>query len=96
VSTIDIRAYHNLSHEDALTAAEELSCALAEKFDIDYGWDDEVINFERIGVHGQIFVHDKELRIQAHLGILLMMLKRPIEQEIYRYLAEHFGCTFDD
>ena len=94
--TIDIHAYHTLSHEEALAAAEELSCALAEKFDIDYGWDDEVINFERTGVHGQIFVKDSELRIQASLGIMLMILKRPIEQEIYRYLEEHFGCTFED
>lgn len=94
--TIDIHAHHNLSHEDALKAADELSCSLAEKFDIDYGWDDEVINFERIGVNGQIFVHDNELRIQANLGIMLMMLKGPIEQEIYRYLEKHFGCTFAD
>jgi len=46
-------------------------------------------------VHGQIEVKDTELRIQAHLGFLLMMLKAPIEQEIVRYLKEHFGCSFD-
>jgi putative polyhydroxyalkanoate system protein len=94
MSTIDIHAYHTLSHEDALTAADELSCDLAEKFGIDYGWDDEVIHFERPGVHGQIEVKDTELRIQAHLGFMLMMLKAPIEQEIVRYLEEHFGCSF--
>lgn len=96
MSTIDIRAYHALSHEDALTAADELSCDLAEKFGIDYGWEDDVINFERPGVHGQILVHDSELRIQASLGFMLMLLKGPIEQEIVRYLEEHFGCSFED
>lgn len=94
MSTIDIHAYHTLSHEDALNAADELSCDLAEKFGIDYGWDHEVIHFERPGVHGQIEVKDTELRIQAHLGFMLMMLKAPIEQEIVRYLEEHFGCSF--
>jgi putative polyhydroxyalkanoate system protein len=95
VSTIDIHAFHKLSHEEALNAADELSMDLAEKFGIDYGWDDEVIHFERPGVSGQILVKETELRIQANLGLMLMMLKRPIEQEIERYLEEHFGCCFE-
>lgn len=93
--TIDIHAHHTLSHEDALQAADELSCDLSEKFGINYGWEDEVIHFERPGVTGQILVQDSELRIQANLGLMLMMLKGPIEQEIFRYLEEHFGCSFD-
>jgi len=95
VSTIDIHAFHTLSHEEALNAADELSIDLAKKFGIDYGWEDEVIHFERPGVNGQILVQESELRIQANLGLLLMMLKTPIEQEIIRYLEEHFGCSFD-
>jgi len=94
VSTIDIHAHHQLSHEEALNAADELSCALAKKFDINYGWEDEVIHFERPGVHGQITIQQTELRIQAKLGFMLMMLKGPIEQEIVSYLREHFGCSF--
>jgi len=95
MANIDIRARHNLSHQEALAAADELSSDLAEKFGIDYGWDDEVIHFERPGVHGQILVQDNELRIQARLGIMLMLLKEPIEQEIMRYLETHFGCDFE-
>ena len=95
MSTIDIHAFHKLSHEEALNAADELSIDLAEKFGIDYGWDEEVINFERPGVSGQILVQETELRIQADLGFMLMMLKSPIEQEIMRYLKQHFGCSFD-
>ena len=94
LSTIDIHARHRLSHADAQRAADELSQDLAEKFGIDYGWDGDLIYFERPGVHGQIRVQDSELRIQAHLGFMLMMLKSPIEREIVRYLEEHFGCTF--
>ena len=95
MSTIDIHAHHTLSHEDALQAADKLSCDLSEKFGINYGWEDEVIHFERPGVNGQILVQNSELRIQANLGLMLMMLKSPIEQEIFRYLKEHFGCSFD-
>ena len=95
MSTIDIHAHHTLSHEDALTAADELSSDLAKKFGIDYGWEDEVIHFERPGVSGQITVNETELSIQANLGFMLMMLKGPIEQEIVSYLKEHFGCSFE-
>jgi len=96
VSSIDIHAFHKLSHEDALNAADELSADLARKFGIDYGWEDEVIHFERPGVSGRIVVGETELHIQAKLGFMLMMLKGPIEQEIVRYLETHFGCSFEE
>jgi putative polyhydroxyalkanoate system protein len=96
VSTIDIHAFHKLSHEEALNAADELCIDLAEKFGIDYGWQDEVIHFERPGVSGRIEVRETELRIRATLGFMLMLLKAPIEQEIVRYLEEHFGCSFEE
>ena len=73
-----------------------MSIDLAKKFGINYGWEDEVIHFERPGVNGTIQVQDTELRIQANLGLMLMILKRPIELEIVRYLEEHFGSCFED
>lgn len=94
MSTIDIHAHHTMSREDAQQAADDLSRDLAEKFSIDYGWDGDHIHFERPGVHGQIKVTDGEIHVQAHLGLMLMLLRGPIEEEVVRYLREHFGCTF--
>ena len=94
MSHIDIHAHHSMSHEAAQEAADELAADLSGKFGIDYGWDNDVIHFERPGVHGTIIVIDDEIRVQAYLGFLLVMMKSPIEQEIIRYLKEHFGCTF--
>ena len=53
MSQIDINAAHTLSREEAQAAADSLSQDLARKFDIDYGWDGDVIHFERPGVQGQ-------------------------------------------
>lgn len=94
MSTIDVHAKHDMSHEDAQEAADQLAQDLSEKFAIDYGWDGDEIHFERPGVHGQILVSKDEIHILAHLGLLLLMMKAPIEQEIHRYLKDHFGCTF--
>ena len=83
-----------MSVEDAQQAADELASDLAEKFEIDYGWEGDHIHFERPGVHGTITVREKEIRIKATLGIMLIFLKPLIEEEITQYLESHFGCTF--
>lgn len=96
MSHIDIQARHKLSHDEAVAAADELCVELANKFDIDYGWDEDTIHFERMGVNGSIAVLENEINIQAKLGFMLMMLKDPIEQEIVRHLQSHFGCDPDN
>jgi len=94
MSMIRISAAHQLKHADALQAAEDLASDLAEKFAIDYGWEKDVIHFERPGAHGSIEVGKHEIRITAQLGLLLIMLKGRIEDEIREYLQSHFDCTF--
>ena len=80
--------------EEAQKAADELASDLAEKFEINYGWDGDHIHFERPGVHGRITVRDNEIRIKATLGLMLIFLKPLIEDEITQYLQTHFDCTF--
>jgi putative polyhydroxyalkanoate system protein len=96
MSMIRISAAHHMEHANALQAAEDLASDLAEKFGIDYGWEEDVIHFERPGAHGSIEVGEYEIRITAQLGLLLIMLKGRIEVEIRRYLQSHFDCTFTD
>ncbi len=96
MSRIDICAHHEMDHAHAQEAADELAGDLARKFSIDYGWDENAIHFERPGVHGMINVGENEIRIQAELGIILVLLKSRIEEEIVSYLEEHFSCTFDN
>ena len=95
MSLIDIRAHHEMDHAHAQQAADDLAADLAEKFSIDYGWDEDIIHFERPGVHGMITVAENEIRIQAELGLFLTLLKGRIEEEIVSYLEQHFDCTFD-
>ncbi|MFC1719730.1 polyhydroxyalkanoic acid system family protein [Pseudomonadota bacterium] len=95
MSHIDVRARHSMSQKDAQVAANELAGDLANKFDIDYGWDGDHIHFERSGVHGVITVRENEIRIKAVLGLMLIFLKPRIEAEIVEYLETHFGCSFD-
>lgn len=94
MSDIDIHAHHQMGHAQAQQAADLLARDLSKKFSIDYGWEGDTIHFERPGVNGQILLVNDEIRVTAHLGLFLLMLKDPIEQEIHRYLEDHFACTF--
>ena len=80
--------------EEAQKAADELAGDLAEKFEINYGWEGDHIHFERPGVHGMITVRESEIKIKATLGLMLIFLKPLIEDEITEYLQNHFDCTF--
>lgn len=88
---IDIRHDHSLSLPKARKAVEEVAKKLAERFDIEYDWEGDTLNFARSGVDGKIALTDKDLRVTAQLGFLLSALKGPIESEIRRVLAERFG-----
>lgn len=88
--SIDIRHPHTLTPAKARKAVQEVADKLAERFGIDYEWDEDTLNFSRSGVDGKIDLKPKQLRVSAQLGFLLSALKGPIESEIRRVLEERF------
>ncbi len=90
MSQIDIRKSHSLDLDGAQRIADDLARDLADKFDIEYGWDGDMIVFERPGVHGQIQVDGECVHVRARLGFFLSYLKPAVEREIDRWLDEHF------
>jgi putative polyhydroxyalkanoate system protein len=91
MSSIDIRRKHTRPLKQARAAVERVAEHIAEKFDVEYGWNGNNLEFSRGGVDGQIAVSGKEVHVTATLGFLLMAIKGPIEREIERYLDEEFG-----
>ena len=92
MSRIDIRHAHALPKAQARKAIEEVAKKLAEKFEMDYDWDGDTLNFNRSGVDGKIDLAPKNLRVTANLGFLMSAFKGPIEAEIRRVLDERFGA----
>ena len=90
MSRIDIRHPHSLPKAKARKAVEDVAKKLAEKFDMDYDWDGDVLSFTRSGVDGHIALEAEELHVHAKLGFLTAMFKDPIEAEIQRVLKERF------
>ena len=90
MASIDIQHPHSKTPAQARKAVESMAKKLAERFDMDYGWDGDTLNFNRSGVDGKIALLADKLRVTANLGFLLSAMKGPIEQEIRRVLSEKF------
>ena len=90
MASIDIQHPHSKTPAQARKAIEGVAKKLAERFDMDYGWDGDTLNFSRSGVDGKIALLADKLRVTANLGFLLSAMKGPIETEIRRVLSEKF------
>lgn len=88
---IDIRHPHSMTRARARKAVEDVAKKLSERFDVEYAWDGDVLNFSRSGVEGAIALEPQQLHVTAELGFLLSAMKKPIETEIKRVLDERFA-----
>ena len=91
MSQIDIRRKHSRPLKEARAAIERVAEHIAGKFDVEYGWNGNTMEFSRGGVDGHIAVSGKEVHVTATLGFLLGAIKGPIEREIHQYLDREFG-----
>ncbi|VXB31161.1 Polyhydroxyalkanoic acid synthase [Luteimonas sp. 9C] len=87
---IDITHPHSLPPAKARTAVEAVAKKLSERFDMQYSWDGDTLNFSRSGVDGAIALLPQSLHVTAKLGFLLSAMQGPIEAEIRRVLSEKF------
>jgi putative polyhydroxyalkanoate system protein len=82
MASISITRKHSLSHKKAKEVAEKIAKDLRKRFDLDYEWHGDQVDFERPGVSGQMHVAKDQIKIDVQLGMLLGMLKPTIEREI--------------
>lgn len=90
MTDIDIRRRHALPLKEAKARVERIAERIAERFDVDYGWSGNTLQFTRSGVEGRIAVSAKDLHVAVRLGFLLFALKSSIEKEIDRVIDEQF------
>jgi putative polyhydroxyalkanoate system protein len=86
MASISITRRHKLSHKKAKEVAEKIAKDLNKRFDLDYEWNGDDIEFERPGVHGTMHVAKDSLDLDVSLGFLLIPLKPAIEKEIHAQL----------
>jgi len=82
MASISISRKHHLSHKKAKDVAETIARDLNRRFDLEYAWQGDHIEFERPGVTGTMHISKDELALDVKLGFLLTPLKPSIEREI--------------
>lgn len=86
MASISIAKKHHLSHRKAKDVAEKIAKDLNRRFDLDYAWEGDHIEFERPGVSGTMHVGRDRIALDVSLGFLLTPLKPVIEKEIHAQL----------
>ena len=86
MATISIVRKHELTHKKAKAAAEKVAKDLNKRFDLDYEWNGDRIEFERSGLSGHMSVGKDRIALEVSLGWLLTPLKPALEREIHAQL----------
>lgn len=91
MATIDIEREHSKPLAEARRAIERVATHVAKRFDVTWGWDGDVLNFERSGVNGSIALSKRKVRVTANLSFLLLAIRGAVEREIEKQLDQEFG-----
>lgn len=91
MAAISISRKHKLSHRKAKDAADRIARDLKKRFELDYAWNGDDVDFERPGVSGRMHVGKDTIALDVNLSFLLTPLKSAIEREIHAALDKIEG-----
>ena len=91
MALIAIAKKHALSHQKARAAAEKIAVDLNQRFELDYAWKGDDIEFKRTGLSGALHVGKDTVRLDCKLGLMLSLLKPTIEAEVHKQFDKYFG-----
>jgi len=93
MARIAIEKEHHLSHKKAKEAAEKVAVDLKRRFELDYRWNGDAIEFERPGLEGTLLVGKDDVRLDCELGFMLSLLRPTIETAVHKEFDKYFGKT---
>ena len=62
-----------------------------QRFDLEYAWQGDHIEFKRPGLTGALHVGKDAVRLNCELGFMLSLLKPSIEAEVHKQFDKYFG-----
>lgn len=91
MANITVTKTHKLSHKKAKEAAQKVADQLAEEYDLESYWEDDVLHFERSGVTGSLAVFKKEAQLKIKLGFFLSAFSSKIEAQVTTNMEKVFN-----
>jgi putative polyhydroxyalkanoate system protein len=65
---------------------------LADEYHLRSEWRGDTLHFDRTGLHGEIQVSGSEIRLEAHLSLLL----KPLRAKLMGRIEDKFGRLFPE
>ncbi len=91
MAVIAIEKKHRLSHKKAKESAGKVADDLNARFDLEYTWKGDEIEFRRPGLTGALHVGKDAVRLDCELGFMLSLLRPTIEAEVHKQFDKYFG-----
>ena len=84
-------AFEGLIGAGKTTLTKRVAQDLNARFDLEYSWRGDHIEFKRPGLTGALHVGKDAVRLDCELGFMLSLLKPAIEAEVHKQFTKYFG-----
>jgi putative polyhydroxyalkanoate system protein len=91
MADINIVQAHSLSPAKAREAAQKVADKMARDYQLDCEWKDNVLSFERSGVHGALTLGEQRAEMTIRLGLLMSAFSSTIETKVAENMRKVFG-----
>lgn len=88
---IKVHKKHNKDVEQTRELAEQLARSLQQKYQMDYQWRGDTLNFKRQGISGDLELHPGEIRIALTTGLMMAAFTGTIEAELNKALDKYLA-----
>jgi putative polyhydroxyalkanoate system protein len=92
MSTIRIEREYRQSQAELKQGLETLGSRFKEKYDVDYKWHGQRVEFKRSGVNGFIEYDDKMVRLEMKLGLMFAPFASKVRSQLEEYVEEHIAA----
>lgn len=89
MSTIRIERQYRQSQQELRDALDALGSRFQEKFDVQYQWRGQRVEFKRSGVTGFIEYDDTNVRLELKLGLMFAPFAGKVRSHLEAYVDEH-------
>ena len=93
MADININQAHSLSPAKAREAAQKVADKMARDYQLDCQWDENVLRFERSGVHGALTLGEQRADMVIRLGFLMSAFSATIEAKVAENMRKVFGAA---
>ena len=92
MSRIYIQRDHELDNRTLRKRAERLAKQLQSEFGGNYRWEGNTVHYNYSGgIDARLTLQDADILVDVKLGVLMLMLKKRLHQEIEGYLDDHLA-----